>query len=81
MKPFERKECNNFQYPEEMNEIIKYLERIGKINVRYSTLETLYSDFSEDKYSSGWMGVIGYKGSIDYDILDRFASWLEEKEI
>lgn len=84
MKPFERKECNNFQYivpnPEEMNEIIKYLERIGKINVKYSTLEILYSDFSEDKYSSGWMGVIGYKGSIDYDILDRFASWLEEKD-
>lgn len=81
MKPFERKECNNFLYPEEMNEIIKYLERIGKINVKYSTLEDLYSDFSEDKYSAGWMGVIGYKDEIDYDILERFADWLEEKEI
>jgi hypothetical protein len=81
MKPFERYENNNFQYPEEMNEIIKYLSKIGKINVKYSTLEDLYSDFSEDEYCAGWMGIIGYKGSIDYDILDRFASWLEEKEI
>lgn len=81
MKPFERYEENNFQYPEEMNEIIKYLKNIGKINVRYSTLEDLYLDFSEYEYCAGWMSILGYMGKIDYDILNRFANWLEEKEI
>lgn len=54
MKAFE---FYDFQYPDEMWKIIRYLEQWGKINVDYMKLEKLYEDFSYDVYYAQWMMV------------------------
>ena len=74
MKVYERFENVAFEYPEDMNVILKYLKSRGKIFVRYSTIEELYRVFSEDKYCAGWM-------TVDGDILEEFEAWLREYEV
>lgn len=74
MKVYERNEIYNFTYPEDMNKIINYLDRHGKVLVNYSTIQDLYYDFSDEKYCAGWM-------SVDEERLEEFEDWLTEINI
>ena len=62
------KECG-FAYKEDMNLILDYLIRHGEILVDEYTIESLYYDFSWEKYSAGWM-------SVDEQRLEEFEEWL-----
>ena len=73
MRAYERKEYNNFRYPEDMKLIINYLNTHGKILVKYSVIENLYCDFSEEKYNAGWM-------SVDKKRLEEFEEYLNNWE-
>jgi hypothetical protein len=74
MRVFEPFENPCYTYPEDMEEILSYLNKHGKINVKNSTIEDFYYDFSEECYCAGWMAVNGH-------ILEEFANWLSEKDI
>lgn len=74
MKVYERNEYSYFTYPDEMERILTYLDERGKINVNASTIESLYRDFSDERYCAGWMGV-------DEDVLAEFERWLVEVEV
>lgn len=63
-----------FSYPEDMAKIMDYLQHRGKLNVQPKTVENYYFDFSEEKYSAGWIGV-------NLLTLEEFAEWLSEQEI
>ena len=72
MKVYERNE-DCFAYPDEMKQILDYLNERGTINVNASTIESLYYDFSYERYCAGWMGV-------NEDILAEFERWLTNVE-
>ena len=69
MRVYERYECNDFNYPEDMKNIIDYLNEHGKILVSNYTIENLYCEFSDERYCAGWM-------SVDDEILEEFEEWL-----
>ena len=73
MRAYERNEYNNFRYPEDMKLIIDYLKTHGKILVKYSVIENLYYDFSEEKYDASWM-------SVDKKRLEEFEEYLNNWE-
>lgn len=74
MKVYERNECLDFAYPDDMKRILDYLNTHGKILVKPSTIESLYYDFSDERYSASWLYV-------DEQILEEFEDWLTEKDI
>ena len=74
MKVYERNEYNNFTYPDEMKHILDYLNERGKILVKASTIESLYYEFSEERYCASWV-------CIDERMLEEFEEWLTEKDI
>lgn len=74
MKVYERNEFNNFTYPDEMKRILDYLNKHGKILVKPSTIESLYYDFSDERYCASWMGV-------NDSLLKEFENWLIEIDI
>lgn len=69
MKVYERNETDNFTYPDEMKRILDYLNEHGKILARPSTIESLYYDFSDERYCASWM-------CVDEQILEAFENWL-----
>lgn len=71
MKVYERNEVNNFRYPEEMKRILDYLNKHGNILVKDSVIESLYYEFSDERYCAGWMGV-------DEQMLEEFEDWLND---
>lgn len=71
MKVYYKHEIHEFRYPEDMKNIMEYLEAHGTLKIRSSTVESLYREFSDEKYSAGWI-------SPDVEILERFADWLAE---
>ena len=50
MKVYKRNEYCNFTYPDEMRRILDYLNEHGKILTNPSTIESLYYDFSDERY-------------------------------
>ena len=70
-EPFNRK--LRFNHPEDMKQIIEYLEATGKINIDYKFLEDLYYDYS-DSVACGWR-------TVDTDSLTQFAEFLTRVEM
>lgn len=70
MKVYKRYDKYNFAFPDDMEKILNYLYKHGEILVNDSTIESLYFDFSYEKYDAGWMGV-------NEQILEEFEDWLE----
>lgn len=75
MKVFEPFKKYDYEYPEEMEKILNYLQEHGKVNVSGKTIESLYYDFSDERYDAIWIGV-----SAD-GILEKFADYLSDIEI
>lgn len=71
MKVYKRHEKCKFAYPDDMEKILNYLSKHGEILVNDSTIESLYYDFSYDKYCAGWM-------SVDEQMLEEFEDWLND---
>lgn len=67
-------EFYNFEYPDEMWEIIHYLEQRGNINVSYTELEELYMDFIYDVYRAQWM-------MVSNETLKGFSEYLTDIEV
>ena len=63
-----------FDYPDEMEKILTYLEKYGKLNIRAKEVERLYVKYSEEVWCAGWM-------TVDVHILSEFADWLSEVEV
>lgn len=74
MKVYERNEYANFAYPDDMKRILDYLNIHGKILVKPSIVESLYYDFSDERYCASRLYV-------DEQILEEFEEWLTEKDI
>lgn len=55
MKVYERNESVDFEYPDEMVEILDYLNKHGKILVKPLAIESLYFHFSDEQYCASWM--------------------------
>lgn len=70
MRVYERKIEFDYDYPEDMKLILDYLNNHGEILVGELTIESLYRDFSDEKYCAGWMGV-------NEQMLEEFEDWLE----
>lgn len=62
-----------FNHPEDMEVIIEWLERRGKINIEYKMLEDLYYDYSES-VACGWR-------CVDVTSLKEFAEYLSHCEL
>lgn len=73
MKAFEFNE-SIFDYPDEMEKILNYLNDNGKLNISPKRVEELYRAYSDDVWCAGWM-------SVSYEILVSFAEWLSEIEV
>lgn len=74
MKAYERNESVDFEYPDEMIEILDYLNKHGKILVKPSVIESLYFRFSDEQYCAQWM-------IVDEELLEEFEEWLTEVDI
>lgn len=74
MKVYTKNNDSGYRHPEDMKKILDYLGEHGILHVSGSTIERLYSDFSESEYCAGWMGV-------DDDLLEQFSDWLDEIEL
>ena len=74
MKVYERNEYENFTYPDEMAQILDYLGEHGKIFVKASTIESLYYDFSDERYCASWI-------CVNEEILREFEEWLTKVDI
>lgn len=70
MKIWERNKAVLYDYPDDMEKILKYLTENGKLYVSGQTVEKLYREFSGYVYCAGWIGV-------SKDIIEEFAGWLE----
>lgn len=70
MRVYERKIQFDYDYPEDMELILNYLNAHGEILVGELGIERLYYEFSSEKYCAGWM-------SINEQILAEFEDWLE----
>ena len=71
MRVYKRHTVCKFNHPEDMNLILNYLDKYGEILVDESTIENLYYDFSDEKYSAGWMHP-------NEQILYEFEEWINE---
>lgn len=74
MKVYTKNKAGGYRYPEDMKRILDYLSEHGTLHVSGSTVEEMYGDFSEDRYCAGWM-------SVDDDLLEEFADWLDEIDL
>ena len=73
MRVYEKHSSQDFDYPDEMNRILNYLNEHGTVFVKPLTIEKLYYEFSEG-YSARWM-------SVDENALEEFSNWLNEYDI
>lgn len=74
MKVYTKYENPSYDYPDQMELILAYLQANGELHVSGKTIEKLYREFSDRRYAAGWM-------SIDEDdpwLLEEFANWLED---
>lgn len=68
MKVYERN-YSCFVYPDEMAKIMSYLNDRGRLFVSPRTVENLYFEFSDSRYSASWMYVCDER-------LEEFEEWL-----
>ena len=71
MKVYERN-YSEFDYPDDMEKILNYLNAHGKILISNKGIERLYREFSRTRYA-GWL-------CVDEDYLAEFEEWLTEYE-
>ena len=74
MKVYSKNKPSNFTYPDEMEKILNYLNKNGKILVNDSTIEDLYYRWSDEYWCAGWIRVTDER-------LEEFANWLDEIDI
>lgn len=70
-EPFNKK--YKFNHPDDMKQIITFLEATGKINIEYKLLEDLYYDYS-DSVACGWR-------CVDAQSLTEFGEYLARVEL
>lgn len=70
MRVYERKIKFDYDYPEDMKLILDYLNEHGDILVGELVIESLYRNFSNEKYCAGWM-------SVKEQTLEEFEGWLQ----
>ena len=70
-EPFNKR--YRWNHPEDMKNIIDYLESTGKINIEKQFLEDLYYDYS-DSVACGWR-------CVDTQSLEEFAEYLTHVEL
>ena len=63
-----------FDYPEEMDKILNYLNNKGKLNISPKRVEELYYAYSDEAWSAQWI-------SVNDERLISFAEWLSEVEV
>lgn len=66
------KKRNNTSTNKDVVAIRAYLSRIGDLSATDEEIEEKYAEFSESKYAAGWM-------RLDDELLDEFATWLDNK--
>lgn len=74
MKVYVKKTTHRFDYPEQMEKILDYLNANGVLACSEKTVERMYREFSDEKYCAGWM-------SVDEELLEEFADWLADQEV
>ena len=72
MRVYRRRD--QFDYPDDMKRLLEYLNENGEILVKASTIQTLYREFSDEKYCAGWMGV-------DDLMCAEFEEWLNDYDL
>ena len=70
-EPFNKK--YKFHHPNDMKQIIQFLEATGKLNIDYRLLEDLYYDYS-DSVACGWR-------CVDMESLRQFSEYLTRVEL
>lgn len=65
---------SEYDYPEEMEKILDYLNKWGNLNISAKEVEGLYREYSEEVWCEGWIEVHDH-------ILPDFAEWLSEVEV
>ena len=65
---------NNYEFPEDMERILDYLNANGQLNIKPQRVEELYEAYSEDVWCAGWIIVTDER-------LESFAEWLSEIEV
>lgn len=74
MKAFTYKNENSYEFPEDMEKILTYLNDIGKLHINNKMVEMYYREFCEEYYCAGWL-------KLDDEILEEFAQYLSEKDV
>ena len=74
MKIYIKSSTIRFDYPEEMEAILNFLNEHGHILCTEETVQRMYREFSDEKYCAGWR-------CVDEEVLEEFADWLAEQEI
>lgn len=74
MRAYIKREDHKYDYPDQMEQILKYLREHGVLNVSGATVEALYYQFSADRFCAGWV-------IVDEAILEEFADWLSGIDI
>ena len=64
---------SEFEFPEDMERILNYLNANGKLMVNARAVEEFYEGYSEDRWCAGWI-------SVNDDRLEDFANWLSRVE-
>lgn len=74
MKAYIRNPVYQYDFPEDMEMILDYLNKHGIVVVGGSIIEILYRKFSDECYCAGWM-------CVDNHILEEFEEWLNNREV
>lgn len=78
MKVYTKYENQSYDYPDQMELILAYLQANGELHVSGKTIEKLYREFSDSRYAAGWMTVSDILQEEDLELLEAFATWLED---
>lgn len=70
MRVYERKIYFDFDYPDDMKMILDYLNERGEILVGELGIQSLYYEFSNEKYEASWL-------KVNEQFLEEFEDWLE----
>ena len=71
MRVYEKHLSQDFDYPDEMERILDYLNEHGTVLVKPLTIEKLNYEFSEDRYCAKWM-------CVNDDVLEELSNRLGE---
>jgi len=74
MKAYIKTSNTKFNYPTQMEILLKYLNENGKLFISDYKVEDLYREFSSEIYHVGWLHV-------DEEALEEFADFLSKVDI